>query len=1042
MQRGGVVVAAFTFSLALGPGRSTRLPAAQADFIRGDIDQNRQLEITDVFRVLDYLFLSGKVPPCLEAVDANDDGQIDIADASYLLNFLFLGGDPIPEPYPDCGPDPTGDSLGCESSCNGPPLTAPILYDLGPDDDHLSPGQEITLRGVNFSSQAEANRVLFQSGVISIPGQVERVEFPSDGNPANGLESVLKVLVPTGVASGNVTLEVEGTFAGAAACSAGPQVFSFGIGTTGRQPALIHSGLQGFDPQVPPITVLLFGLNFEDIDRILVTDSSGSQVEVPRSNWTRQAPPGKPPNQLQVIGFSLQGAPLAIRTGQRDSIAVQVTTPFSRSNIVQVPVVDISGADPERPALGAVINGIVAPPGVRTGPLRLRYSVHDDPLIDQAFTLDVKWTADGGSTWHPAVPDRADPQHDGEANLLPGAMAFGSPAGLLFAGGALRTFAWDARNDPDFRALTQAPGGAPRSFALRFRLHPIPEGTVAGKPGDLGHFIESPPIAYLDLEDRAGQDFSKERTGELVEDFLTAEGEDPGCTTASWGPPLNPGRLVGVLPADPPPASGRGLVDLVLQRADPPPANLIREFFLADTDSPRIDHVITVNDTTQTPPVPRTTVETVFPTPAGANPGQGALEFHLRTLVVESKVEVHLEGGHPAIFRISGSGLDETAVTVRIRGIVEADGDPGESPAIGGPPGGGGSGRCGGGAGGRGAALAVDGAGRVLGLIQAQAGGNDGGGGGATAAAIDPDLSQISRFVGAPGGGAGNFGEGGAGDPGVPSHPDRFAFPRGGAAGPRRGSARQAPLPAGSGGGGGGATAYRPLGGAVIARNGAGGGGGGGSIQITARGGMAISGAIRAHGGQGGDGLDSGAGGGGSGGSILLQSTGAIAVACTALDVDGGESGDLFGQNRLPGAGDGGPGWIRIEPGAEPAQGWPACAGASFSIFQPGASRSSGCSRAFALGLSTGGAALSHGLVPGDPIVEILPIEGTGAFLSIRGAAPSLDVHGLAGPFRGGVEAPKDLQELEFVQFSVELLSNVSGGAAQVNRIALPFRMP
>jgi hypothetical protein len=230
----------------------------------------------------------------------------------------------------------------------------------------------------------------------------------------------------------------------------------------------------------------------------------------------------------------------------------------------------------------------------------------------------------------------------------------------------------------------------------------------------------------------------------------------------------------------------------------------------------------------------------------------------------------------------------------------------------------------------------------------------------------------------------------------------------------------------------------------VSARNGAGGGGGGGSIQITARGGIMISGVIRASGGKGGDGLDSGAGGGGSGGSILLQSTGAINVVCASLEVDGGASGVLFGQNQLPGAGDGGQGWIRIEPAAEPPGGWPACDGVSFSAstLLGKTARSRGCSKAIRLGIGTTGTALTNLLAPGDPIMEVSPVEGTGAFLTFQGAAASLDVHGLPGPFRGGVEAPKDLQELEFVQFSVELLSSVSGGAAQVNRIALPFRMP
>ena len=54
------------------------------------------------------------VPP-LDATDANDDGAVDIADAIAVLGHLFAGvGDP-PEPFGECGIDPTIDELGCSS---------------------------------------------------------------------------------------------------------------------------------------------------------------------------------------------------------------------------------------------------------------------------------------------------------------------------------------------------------------------------------------------------------------------------------------------------------------------------------------------------------------------------------------------------------------------------------------------------------------------------------------------------------------------------------------------------------------------------------------------------------------------------------------------------------------------------------------------------------------------------------------------------------------------------------------------------------------
>jgi hypothetical protein len=66
------------------------------------------VEITDAIRTLEYLFLGGQTPNCLDAADADDSGQIDITDAVYSLSYQFLGGEPPPPPGPTtCGLDPT-----------------------------------------------------------------------------------------------------------------------------------------------------------------------------------------------------------------------------------------------------------------------------------------------------------------------------------------------------------------------------------------------------------------------------------------------------------------------------------------------------------------------------------------------------------------------------------------------------------------------------------------------------------------------------------------------------------------------------------------------------------------------------------------------------------------------------------------------------------------------------------------------------------------------------------------------------------------------
>ena len=91
-------------------------------FRRGDSNDDGSVNITDGIYILNYLFLGGPTPTCLEAADGNDDGGVNITDGIYILNYLFLGGPEPPAPGSfDCGPDPAGSppEPGCEryTSC-------------------------------------------------------------------------------------------------------------------------------------------------------------------------------------------------------------------------------------------------------------------------------------------------------------------------------------------------------------------------------------------------------------------------------------------------------------------------------------------------------------------------------------------------------------------------------------------------------------------------------------------------------------------------------------------------------------------------------------------------------------------------------------------------------------------------------------------------------------------------------------------------------------------------------------------------------------
>jgi hypothetical protein len=123
---GGIVVAG-TFTVPNQPGDAfsggrrhafllklaPETPFTPGPFIRGDANDDGILDLSDVLRSLESLFLGGGDLACLDAADANDDGRIDIADPISLLDFLFISGAALPGPFPGPGQDPTPDDLGC-----------------------------------------------------------------------------------------------------------------------------------------------------------------------------------------------------------------------------------------------------------------------------------------------------------------------------------------------------------------------------------------------------------------------------------------------------------------------------------------------------------------------------------------------------------------------------------------------------------------------------------------------------------------------------------------------------------------------------------------------------------------------------------------------------------------------------------------------------------------------------------------------------------------------------------------------------------------
>ena len=87
------------------------------EFHRGDTNDDGDVNLSDAVHVLNWLFLQGDAPTCVDAADVDDDGNVLLTDAVSLLNFLFLQGVPPADPGPppnECGTDDTA-PLGCEA---------------------------------------------------------------------------------------------------------------------------------------------------------------------------------------------------------------------------------------------------------------------------------------------------------------------------------------------------------------------------------------------------------------------------------------------------------------------------------------------------------------------------------------------------------------------------------------------------------------------------------------------------------------------------------------------------------------------------------------------------------------------------------------------------------------------------------------------------------------------------------------------------------------------------------------------------------------
>jgi hypothetical protein len=84
-------------------------------FVRGDVNRDGRLSVTDAVEILRFLyFYESHELYCTDAADTDDNGRVEITDASRLMRFLFSEGPPPLPPFPGPGTDSlTPDDLPC-----------------------------------------------------------------------------------------------------------------------------------------------------------------------------------------------------------------------------------------------------------------------------------------------------------------------------------------------------------------------------------------------------------------------------------------------------------------------------------------------------------------------------------------------------------------------------------------------------------------------------------------------------------------------------------------------------------------------------------------------------------------------------------------------------------------------------------------------------------------------------------------------------------------------------------------------------------------
>jgi hypothetical protein len=75
-------------------GGVTVLINQDREYIRGDANDDGNINVGDAVFIINYIFRGGPPPNHPEAAEANCDGNINVGDAVYIISYIFRGGPP------------------------------------------------------------------------------------------------------------------------------------------------------------------------------------------------------------------------------------------------------------------------------------------------------------------------------------------------------------------------------------------------------------------------------------------------------------------------------------------------------------------------------------------------------------------------------------------------------------------------------------------------------------------------------------------------------------------------------------------------------------------------------------------------------------------------------------------------------------------------------------------------------------------------------------------------------------------------------------